>query len=87
MKTGEDRIDLQPRRIISCALTVLHALGSSPLKQSMKICCCANAGTLDLRYRNTIALTFATMELWSGNKTTLRVERIVPNLQGTAAFA
>jgi hypothetical protein len=55
---GEDRVNLLSKRIIGCALTVFHTLGTGFLEKSMKTLCCTNSVSLELR--GNIAWSFDT---------------------------
>jgi len=67
MDIGEDRINLLSKRIIGCALTVLHALEQDSLRKSMKTHWCTSYASLGSPSRSDIPWPFGTMELWSGN--------------------
>jgi GxxExxY protein len=76
--TGEDRINLLSKRIIGCALTVVHALGTGFHEKSMKTHWCTNCASLGSPSRNNIPRSFDMMGSRSGEYAVdLLVENIV----------
>ena len=67
MDTGEDRINLLSKRIIGCALTVLHALGTGFLEKVYENALVHELASLGSPSRNNIPWSFDTMGSWSGN--------------------
>jgi hypothetical protein len=65
--TCEGAVNVLSKRIIGCALTVLHALGVGALRKSMKAHWCTNSTSLGPPSRNNIPWPFGTMGSWSGN--------------------
>ena len=67
MDTDEDRVNLLSKRIIGCALTVLHRLGSGFLEKVYENALVHELRKSGLAVRNNIPWPFDTMGSWSGN--------------------
>ncbi len=67
MDTGEDRVNLLAKRIIGCALTVLHSLGTGFLEKVYENALVYELRKSGLASRNNIPWSFDTTGSWSGN--------------------
>jgi GxxExxY protein len=66
MDTGEDRVNFLSNRIIGCALTVLHTLGTGFLEKIYENALVHELRKSELACRNNIPWSFDTMASWSG---------------------
>jgi len=67
MDTSEDRINLLSKRIIGCALTVLHALGTGFLEKVYENALVHELREAGLAVSQQHPMVFDTMGSWSGN--------------------
>jgi GxxExxY protein len=67
MDTGEGAVDLLSKRIIGCALTVLHALRAGFLEIVYEIALVHKLRKSGLAVSQKHPMVFGTMGSWSGN--------------------